>query len=126
MSDWPEREIQQLKKLWDEGLSTSLIANEMHRSRNAIIGKAHRLGMTRGIQFKPLVHMPGYYAPRKPKKKKPVPPRSFEHCCTIMQLTERRCHWPLWADGETARFYCGESVAQGVYCDYHRELGIRH
>ncbi|MBU6206483.1 MAG: GcrA cell cycle regulator, partial [Alphaproteobacteria bacterium] len=43
---WTESRIEQLKTLWTRGLSASQIAEELGGvSRNAVIGKAHRLGL---------------------------------------------------------------------------------
>lgn len=55
--DWNPESIEQLKKLWDEGHSTSSIAVQMSiPTKNAVVGKANRLGL-------------------KPRKKK-TPPRA--------------------------------------------------
>jgi GcrA cell cycle regulator len=45
---WSEDRIEQLKKLWQAGLSASQIAAELGNdiSRNAVIGKVHRLGLS--------------------------------------------------------------------------------
>ena len=43
---WSHTRVEQLKKLWEAGLSASQIAAELGNvSRNAVIGKAHRLGL---------------------------------------------------------------------------------
>ena len=43
---WTDERIDQLKALWDKGLTASQIAEELGGvSRNAVIGKAHRLGL---------------------------------------------------------------------------------
>ncbi len=43
---WTDERIDQLGKLWDKGLTASQIAEELGGvSRNAVIGKAHRLGL---------------------------------------------------------------------------------
>lgn len=46
MSDlvtWTEERIEQLRKLWDQGLSASAIGKQLGVSKNAVVGKAHRL-----------------------------------------------------------------------------------
>ncbi|MEC7303926.1 MAG: GcrA family cell cycle regulator, partial [Pseudomonadota bacterium] len=45
--EWTEARVDQLKNLWEEGLSASQIANRLGDvTRNAVIGKAHRLGLS--------------------------------------------------------------------------------
>ena len=48
---WSNEKIELLKKLWDEGLTASRIAHEIgDMTRNAVIGKAHRLGLSGRMQ----------------------------------------------------------------------------
>ena len=42
---WPDAEAARLAGLWDEGLSTSDIGLRLGRTKNAIVGMAHRLGL---------------------------------------------------------------------------------
>src|SRR6185295_3888656 len=43
---WTDERIETLKKMWDSGLTATQIAEELGGvSRNAVIGKAHRLGL---------------------------------------------------------------------------------
>ena len=44
---WTDERIERLKELWSKGMTASQIADELGAvSRNAVIGKAHRLGLT--------------------------------------------------------------------------------
>jgi GcrA cell cycle regulator len=44
---WNDERVEQLKKLWSEGLSASQIASRLGGvTRNAVIGKVHRLGLS--------------------------------------------------------------------------------
>ncbi|MFZ2997101.1 GcrA family cell cycle regulator [Sphingobium sp.] len=65
---WTDERIDQLKAMWERGLTASQIAEELGGvSRNAVIGKAHRLG----LQSRPSP----VKANDAPKKAAPVPPR---------------------------------------------------
>ena len=67
---WTDERIDQLKSMWEKGMTASQIADELGGvSRNAVIGKAHRLG----LQSRPSPVKAGD-APRKPAPpKRPAP-----------------------------------------------------
>ena len=44
---WNTQKIESLKKLWDDGVATSLIGQQLGFTKNAVIGKAFRLGLER-------------------------------------------------------------------------------
>ena len=61
---WTDERVEQLKKLWSDGLSASQIAAELGGiTRNAVIGKVHRLGLS-GRTKAPSSSAP---RPRKPR-----------------------------------------------------------
>lgn len=67
---WTDERVELLKKLWNDGLSASQIAGELGNvTRNAVIGKVHRLGLSGRAKN------PGSAAPR-PRK---APTRSPSH-----------------------------------------------
>ena len=53
MSVWTEERLAQVSKLWAAGHSASEIASVMGTTRNAICGKVHRMGLSRGPAFRP-------------------------------------------------------------------------
>ena len=44
---WTEEKVSQLRELWDQGLPTSQIGKILDFSKNAVVGKAHRIGLER-------------------------------------------------------------------------------
>lgn len=72
---WTDERIATLKKMWEGGATASQIAEELGGvSRNAVIGKAHRLGLkSRPSPVKANEKKPAAPAPAAPKK--PAPPR---------------------------------------------------
>ncbi len=70
---WTEERIERLKSMWAEGSTASQIAEDLGGvSRNAVIGKAHRLG----LESRPSPVKPGEEKEKKakaPKAAKPVP-----------------------------------------------------
>jgi GcrA cell cycle regulator len=62
---WTDERIERLKKMWSQGATASQIADELGGvSRNAVIGKAHRLGLDA---------RPSPVRPGEEKEKKPAP-----------------------------------------------------
>ena len=69
---WTEERIERLKKMWHDGATASQIADELGGvSRNAVIGKAHRLG----LEQRPSPVKPGEEKEaKKPAAAAPAPP----------------------------------------------------
>tara|TARA_Y100000768_G_C23970685_1_gene680351 strand:- start:62 stop:535 length:474 start_codon:yes stop_codon:yes gene_type:complete len=44
---WNQQKVDNLRKLWNEGVATSLIGEQLGFTKNAVIGKAFRLGLER-------------------------------------------------------------------------------
>jgi GcrA cell cycle regulator len=68
--EWAEETIVRLRALWDEGLSTAEIGRRLGVTKNAVVGKAHRLDLpARPSPIRPA----GSGIPRKPHVPKPQP-----------------------------------------------------
>jgi GcrA cell cycle regulator len=82
---WTDERIATLKKMWEGGATASQIADELGGvSRNAVIGKAHRLGLkarpspVKANEEKVEVKVPAKPAPKKQpaqQAERPAPPR---------------------------------------------------
>ena len=127
----PERE-NQLRELWNAGLSASRIAAELGgTTRNAVIGKAHRLGLSgrttrkgSGVSKGGMRLVSRSSSPRiarahiRPRYIEPV--ERSEFAVNLEELTDKHCKWPL-GDPRTREFhFCGAARMEGMsYCEYH-------
>lgn len=72
---WTDERVELLKKLWSDGLSASQIAGELGNvTRNAVIGKVHRLGLSGRAKSAPATSAPRSSAPRKTPTRSPSHP----------------------------------------------------
>lgn len=105
MAEWTEERVEKLRTLWLSGLTARQIADRLGDvTRNAVIGKAHRLGLSQRPQ---------------PVKRKlepaPMPSRS-----------ERSCQWPIGHPGSDGFKFCGKTASAGrPYCDEHCQVAYR-
>lgn len=147
IANWTEDRIAKLKELWDEGLTTKRIAEELgHITRNAVIGKATRMGLAgtrrsgpqkqgRPISVKPIGRVVGSQVQAINRRKKPAPviaeeafmPRTVDlpsHRKTILDLRAMECRWPDDERNEDGMHtFCGYATADASsYCPAHAEL----
>jgi GcrA cell cycle regulator len=136
---WDDERIETLRALWTDGQSARQIAEVLGCTRNAIIGKSNRLGLSRS-------HNPSS-EPKKSRDLKannqtraaqPVEVRAptqsappiYKHVAgnkTILELDLRDCRWPL-GNEEPARFFCGaKALPDKPYCGKHYRIssGVR-
>jgi GcrA cell cycle regulator len=125
---WTEERVELLKKLWAEGLSASQIARTMGEvTRNAVIGKVHRLGLS-GRATTGRSNRPRRAALPKPMPKPVVAePEVIEEAtldngdfATVMTLSSTMCRWPIGDPGSSDFHFCGNSTEAGSpYCEAH-------
>lgn len=150
---WTDDRVEQLKKLWEGGLSASQIAAELGNvTRNAVIGKVHRLGLS-GRAKSPSSAAP---RPRKPRPaqqmvRMPRPvargntalahdyqvemepdPISVDNVIPISQrlqlveLNDATCHWPVGDPASADFYFCGgKAVAGAPYCAHHSRIAYQ-
>lgn len=136
---WNDERVEQLKKMWLDGMSASQIAGELANgiTRNAVIGKVHRLGLSGRVKAptqaqprpRPQARSHRNSTPRAsasiirgntalayaPQLREAMPVQKpveevvipMSERITIMELKEAMCRWPL-GDPATSEFrYCG-------------------
>jgi GcrA cell cycle regulator len=141
---WTAERLDLLKIHFEAGLSCSQIAAEIGVSRNAVIGKLSRLNLARDkAGNRPLVrkvtakrHRPGP-VPRlrlqllKALQAEPPPAAASEpihngHCCSLFELSDERCRWPISTPGAADFCFCGNPPVEGLpYCAGHSRLAYR-
>ena len=101
--EWTEARVNKLKRLWDDGLSASQIAEQLGEvTRNAVIGKAHRLGLS----------------------SRPSPIKRNNHPIGI--TPERMCQWPIGNPRDPNFHFCGkQATADRPYCEEHCTMAYR-
>ncbi|MBL8643786.1 MAG: global cell cycle regulator GcrA-like protein [Rhodospirillaceae bacterium] len=108
---WNDEKIGKLKKLWSEGLTTGEIGKRLGVSKNAVVGKAHRLG----LKGRPSpIKRPEAAAATAAPKKEPV--KIF----TLTDLNHNTCRWPIGDPKHEDFRFCGKQVYPGKpYCLDH-------
>lgn len=128
---WTDERVAVLRKLWGEGKTAAEIANALGNvTRNAVIGKAHRLKLSNRI------------SPIQQNTKKPAPVKTEARVSTrkvvireqdikikgvpMTELTPRMCRWPI-GDPKDADFkFCGCASMPGLpYCDGHSKIAYQ-
>jgi GcrA cell cycle regulator len=154
---WTDERVELLKRLWTDGLSASQIAGELGGiTRNAVIGKVHRLGLSGRAKA------PSSAAPR-PRKVRTAShllrvsrpsvrgntalarhafldydvdlvaePEPIENIiplgqrCTLLELDDSKCRWPIGDPGSPEFFFCGGKPAGELpYCVYHARIAYQ-
>jgi GcrA cell cycle regulator len=100
-ADWTAERTAALIALWNEELSTSEIGCRLGITKNAVIGKVHRLGLKQ----------------RRPSPKpKPEPVQVLR----LEALRAGMCSWPIGEPGEESFHFCGSpALPTKPYCGKH-------
>ena len=131
---WNDEKVAKLKELWGKGNTASQIAEIIGGlSRNAIIGKAHRLNLSSKIKTKnssttqifnknteesTSKHKRG----RKSKFQSLIIEKDFEpeNPKKLEELDEGSCKWPIGHPEEESFYFCGRSSLKDFsYCKLH-------
>ncbi|WP_419759578.1 GcrA family cell cycle regulator [Acidisoma sp.] len=146
--EWNETVIAELRGLWAAGLSTAEIGRRLGISKNAVVGKAHRLDLSprpspirrqeRDPNAPPpapravgptLAPLPSRPAPAPapvahvvaPAPKPPLPRRLTAVAAPVVRVSA--CCWPIGEPGKPSFHFCDAVALQGKpYCAEHAQL----
>ena len=129
---WTAEKIEKLTKLWGNGQTASQIAEIIGDvSRNAVIGKAHRLNLATKMVAKNTTSKSiilddkknnGNRKIRKSKFKSLIIEKDFEpeNPKQLEELTDKTCKWPSGHPKDDDFYFCGrESLKDFSYCKLH-------
>ena len=151
---WTAERIELLKRCFDAGLSCGQTAREIGVTRNAVIGKMNRLGLSRPKNLvarqleqrraaklaRPKITRiwraqrprPNVFAQDQrvmvPSPKPPAEdiPIYNGHGCTLLELSQKKCRWPVSNPGAEDFCFCGNEPLKGLpYCVGHARLAYR-
>lgn len=149
---WTDDRIELLKKLYADNLSASQIADELggNLSRNAVIGKLHRLGLMGRKRAHSIVNVAKsirkapagiirnatkivakaqgrYRAPElHPDTITDLPADQSDCAVKMMDANEAHCRWPIGGEPTADMLVCGAKPIKGMsYCARHCRIAYR-
>ena len=131
---WNDEKVAKLKELWGKGSTASQIAEIIGGiSRNAVIGKAHRLNLSAKIKTRTANsnhnlktsaenNLDKLKRGRRSKFKSLIIEKDFEpeNPKQLEELDENSCKWPIGHPNEKSFYFCGRtSLKDFSYCKLH-------
>ena len=130
---WTTEKVEKLRELWTKGHTASQISNILgNTTRNAVIGKAHRLNLearapskqnntSQKQEAKPAKRPPQQMS-RKSKFQSILLDKNFEaeKPTALENLTDTTCKWPIGHPDEENFYFCGRKPeGEFPYCKLH-------
>ena len=133
---WNEANVARLKELWDQGLPTAQIGKLLGFTKNAVVGKAHRIGLERRPSpirrtavkpdrkkaRSPIVPKLNFDAINEENKETSKPQPNFKTVVKNLftNHTKRGCEWPEGHPDESDFKFCGKDRFEDKpYCLDH-------
>jgi GcrA cell cycle regulator len=144
---WTAQRIEQLRSCVAAGMTCSEIGAEIGVTRNAVIGKIHRLGLSSGRPAGAPARASTSCPPRARHPRVPTQHRLLRlayaqaslgeqatldtsvasaHPCSLVEIAERQCRWPIGDPAAADFVFCGNDAIMGfTYCLGHARMAYR-
>lgn len=141
---WTDERVSLLTKLWGEGHTAAEIAKQLGGvTRNAVIGKAHRLKLSnrlspiqqnkkpanKNVEKKPLKKVVSVIQPKEPVNDVQIKPEQYkkpENLYSLLDLKPRMCRWPCGDPKHDDFGFCGDNAMPGLpYCEDHARIAYQ-
>jgi GcrA cell cycle regulator len=127
---WTDESVEKLRQLWMQGLTANEIAKQLGVTKNAIVGKVHRLCLTaRPSPIKVKDEVEENIESQEVKEgaacefdAKVAAKQRAEELTNIklVDLDSHTCRWPIGDPRDDDFCFCGKKVRSGqTYCDEH-------
>jgi GcrA cell cycle regulator len=143
VATWTTERIEQLRNCVVTGLTCSQIAAEIGVTRNAVIGKIHRLGLSPARPPGGSAHACAPHTRKNPRRRllrllaaeapsivvdeaAAAAPIESAQRCSLLEIAHDRCHWPIGDPHDTDFALCGNEAIRGYsYCPGHARMAYR-
>jgi GcrA cell cycle regulator len=129
---WTDERVALLKRLWGEGKTAAEIASELGGvTRNAVIGKAHRLKLSNRVSpiqqnKKPVAVATKQPVPAEKKIRQTLEQDNNRVGVAMLELGALMCRWPLGDPREEKFSFCGDGSIPGLpYCEAHSKVAYQ-
>lgn len=129
---WTDERVELLTKLWGEGKTAAEIAKELGGvTRNAVIGKAHRLKLSNRVSpiqqnKKPAPVKVQSSSPAPERKIQKIPSQDNRKGVPLTDLKANQCRWPLGDPQDESFGFCGCPALPGLpYCLEHAQVAYQ-
>lgn len=132
---WTDEQVEELKRLWDQGLTTGEIGKALGVSKNSVVGKAHRLELNgrpspikrNSEEIEAVAEVPEKTVEKKKAAKTPSAKKTAEKekkkLFTVNDLTSTSCRWPIGDPKDEDFHFCGEkALPDKPYCAKHAAI----
>ena len=140
---WTDETVEELRKLWDKGLTANEIAKVLGVTKNAIVGKVHRLCLKarpspiklKGENEQVVVQAPEVETIEEAEEapidntveltlqEANIAPTTSGNKVKLVELDSHTCRWPIGDPRDDDFGFCGKKVRTGqTYCDEHAAM----